>query len=76
MLFEHTGVAAGMTPEPYSTTPDTLLHEAISVLLAHKISGMPVVEGQSLVGVLTITDLLHTLQDMLATPANQSNSTS
>lgn len=65
MLLEHTEVAACMTPDPICTETDAPLEEAIALLLEHKISGLPVLEGGRLVGILTVTDLLRALQETL-----------
>jgi CBS domain-containing protein len=42
-----------MTPEPRTIGPDAPLAEAADLLLKHKISCLPVVEGDTLVGILT-----------------------
>lgn len=65
MLLEHTSVDACMTPDPICTTPDTTLEDAIGLLLAHKISGLPVIHNGRLVGILTVTDLLKAWQQSL-----------
>ncbi len=66
MLLSHTEVSACMTPDPICIAPDAPLQDAIQVMLAHKFSGMPVVEQDHLVGVITVTDLLRTLVRLLA----------
>jgi acetoin utilization protein AcuB len=65
MLLAHTQVDACMTPDPITAAPDLLLEEAVQLLLKHKISGLPVVDGRRLVGILTVTDLLRVLRDTL-----------
>jgi len=65
MLLDHTLVDASMTPDPITITPDALLPRAIELLLQHKISGLPVVEGDRLVGIVTVTDLLRALARLL-----------
>jgi acetoin utilization protein AcuB len=65
VLLEHTQVAACMTPDPICTAPDIPLEDAVDLLLAHKIGGVPVVEGDHLVGVLTATDLMRALARLL-----------
>lgn len=65
LLLEYTEVGVCMTPNPICTTPETPLKDAIGLLLVHKISGLPVVDGEKLVGIVTITDLLHALQRLL-----------
>jgi acetoin utilization protein AcuB len=66
-LLAQTQVAACMTPDPICVKPDTLLRDALDILLDHRISGLPVVDGDQLVGVLTVTDLLRALQQLLST---------
>lgn len=68
MLLEHTEVDACMTEKPYTIAPDAPLHQAIDLLLEHKISGLPVTEGHKLVGIITVTDLLLALRRLLADP--------
>jgi acetoin utilization protein AcuB len=65
MLLEHTSVDACMTPDPLTVSPDMPLQDAVALLLAHKISGLPVLDADDLVGILTVTDLLQALQQTL-----------
>ncbi len=48
-----------MTPEPYVVSPQTEVHEAIGLLLKHRISGLPVVADGALVGIVTEQDCLR-----------------
>ncbi len=64
-VVDHTLVDASMTPDPITITPDAPLPRAIELLLEHKISGLPVVEGDRLVGIVTVTDLLRALARLL-----------
>ena len=43
--------------EPYTIAPDRSLHEALAVMEREQISGLPVVEGERLVGILTNRDV-------------------
>jgi CBS domain-containing protein len=48
-----------MTPNPITVTPSTPLRQAIELLAQHRISGLPVVDGQQkIVGVISDTDLM------------------
>lgn len=47
-----------MTRDPITVTPSTSLKEAASLLLEHRISGLPVVEERCLVGVLSESDIV------------------
>ena len=50
---------AGMVVNPLTVAPDTPLAEALALMRAHKVSGLPVVEGprRRLVGILTNRDV-------------------
>ena len=43
--------------EPYTIGPDRSLHEAVAVMERERISGLPVVDGDRLVGILTNRDV-------------------
>jgi len=47
-----------MRTDVTTTTPDTKLKDAASILLKHKYGCLPVVEGQKLIGILTEADFL------------------
>ncbi|MBX7212852.1 MAG: CBS domain-containing protein [Thermoflexales bacterium] len=52
-----------------SVTPRTSIREAASLMLAHKVSGMPVVDNDRLVGVITESDIFRMLvREMLPEP--------
>ncbi len=54
-----------MVRKPYLAHPDMPLDEAARILLEKRIGGMPVVDGERLVGVITTTDLLSTFITMM-----------
>jgi acetoin utilization protein AcuB len=54
-----------MVEAPISVTPDTSVEEAARLVHEHRIGGMPVLEGEKLVGVLTVNDLLSAFIIML-----------
>ena len=54
-----------MTKQVISVTPKTTIEEAARLLLAHKIGGLPVVEGGMLVGIITETDVLEALVEAM-----------
>lgn len=64
-ILDRIQVRGIMTPDPITVTPDTPLEEAASLILEHKIGGLPVVEGDRLVGIITETDLIRTLIKLL-----------
>jgi acetoin utilization protein AcuB len=65
LLMEHTTVDACMTPDPVCIAPDAPLEDAVNVMLSRKVGGLPVVDGDQLVGVITATDLMRTLARLL-----------
>jgi IMP dehydrogenase len=48
---------SGVIKDPISVTPDTSIREVLTLTRTHNISGVPVVEGESLVGIVTSRDL-------------------
>jgi acetoin utilization protein AcuB len=47
-----------MTAEPVTVTPHTPAYQAAEMLATYKFGALPVVEGESLVGILSVTDVL------------------
>ncbi|MBI3328440.1 MAG: CBS domain-containing protein [Nitrospinae bacterium] len=64
-LLERVKVEEIMTPRVFTVTPDTPLLEAARLLHDRKIGGLPVVEGEDLVGIIAETDLLEALIELL-----------
>ena len=58
-------VESVMTPDPCTATPETSLVEAARTIHEMKIGGLPVVSDGKLVGIITETDLIRTLIDLL-----------
>jgi acetoin utilization protein AcuB len=54
-------VAQFMTRRPITVAPDTTISQAAHLMLEHKISGLPVLSGGRLVGILTESDLYRAL---------------
>ena len=48
---------AGMIVEPITLAPDTPLREAVELMAHYHISGVPITEGEQLVGILTNRDI-------------------
>jgi CBS domain-containing protein len=59
-------VKAVMSTTVHSIAPDRPLRDAVDLLLAHKIGCLPVVENDTLVGLLSETDCLAHLSHLLA----------
>lgn len=47
-----------MTPNPMTVAPDTPAYRAANMLSIYKFGALPVVEGDELVGIVTVTDYL------------------
>ncbi len=60
-LLDRIPVSACMTAQPISVTPQTLVIDAAKLMRDKKIGGLPVVEKEKLVGIVTETDLLNYL---------------
>jgi CBS domain-containing protein len=50
-----------MTRRPVTVSPDAPIAVAAQLMLEHKIGGLPVVEGDRLVGIITETDICRLL---------------
>ncbi len=48
-----------MTTDPLTVTPQTSLTDAAKLMLHHKIGGLPVVEGNTVVGIITESDIFR-----------------
>lgn len=58
-LMEEVLVEQCMTPSPRAVNPDTPIYETAEILAKYKFGALPVVEGEELVGIITVTDLLE-----------------
>jgi CBS domain-containing protein len=50
-------VSAWMTPDPQSVSPDTSVEEAAQIMLLNGFRHLPVVEGRTVCGVVSLRDL-------------------
>ena len=76
-VFEDTPVAKVMTRNPLSTSPDAPLSEAVDLLYGNRLGCLPVVEQGNLVGIITISDMLRALHDLISpTPSSSTPSSS
>jgi acetoin utilization protein AcuB len=64
-IMDGTTVSRIMIADPVTVEPGVQLVEAAQTLLTTKYGTLPVVDGGRLVGILTDTDLLRALADML-----------
>jgi len=66
-LFETTPIAKVMAREPVSVSPETPVPDVVRLMHEHKFGSVPVVEGdQQLVGIVTTTDMLRVLSELLS----------
>ncbi len=56
-----------MTREVHSVTPETLVEDAARVMVDNQITGVPVMDGDVLVGLVTENDLFRLLIDLFGT---------
>lgn len=64
-MLEEIKVEDVMLQAPISVSPDTDVEEAARLIHEHKIGGMPVMEGERLMGVITMQDLIGAFIAML-----------
>jgi acetoin utilization protein AcuB len=65
-VFEITPISRAMTDNPITIAPEASMREAVSILYTKKIGALPVVEHGKLVGILTVSDALGLLNELLA----------
>lgn len=73
-VFAGTTVARVMTRDPLSVSPDLPLSSAIALMQQSRYGCLPVVQGAELVGILTRSDLVDTLQRLLSNQSPLRNS--
>jgi CBS domain-containing protein len=64
-VFESTPITVAMTKNPITIAPAAPIADAVSILHGKKIGALLVVENEKLVGILTISDMLALLNDLL-----------
>lgn len=64
-VMEGTTVSRIMITSPVTVTEDTPLLDAVETLHTTKYGALPVVDGHRVVGILTDSDLIRTLRDLL-----------
>jgi acetoin utilization protein AcuB len=64
-VLDGTPVARVMTRDPFTVRLDTEIVDAVRVLVEKKISSLPVVNEEELVGIFTDVDALHVLLELL-----------
>ncbi len=64
-LLDTTRVAQVMTRDPRTVSPETSLKDVAKILIEGKFGALPVIEKNSLVGIITEIDLLRVLHELL-----------
>lgn len=64
-LLDELRVKEVMSRDVITVTPDTPVREAARVMRSNKVGGLPVVEGETVVGIVTTTELLGALARVL-----------
>jgi acetoin utilization protein AcuB len=65
-VFESTPITKAMTKDPITISADSTVLAAVQVLYEKKISGLCVMNGSELEGIITVTDMLAVLIEMLS----------
>ncbi len=60
---------SGVVKDPITVTPDTTVRELVDITMANNISGLPVVDGRDLVGIVTGRDIRF--EGRLDTPVSE-----
>ena len=64
-VFEETSIAKVMTRNPMSISPDVPLADAVDMLFRNRLGCLPVLEEDRLVGIITVSDMLRALNDLI-----------
>ncbi len=64
-IFESTHLVRAMTKDPICVGPDDLIRDAVLIFYTKKVGALPVVENGKLIGILTVTDMLGLLNELL-----------
>lgn len=64
-LLDSIKIESIMTPDPVTISPDADLRDAAKSLLQLKVGGLPVIEQGRLAGIITETDMIEALVDLL-----------
>jgi acetoin utilization protein AcuB len=54
-----------MVRDPITVTPDTDIEDAAKLIYYHKIGGLPVVDDEEVVGIITVVDLLEVFIELM-----------
>lgn len=68
-IFENTAITKAMTKDPFTVAASAPVLEAVQLLYEKKVSGLCVMEGDDLRGIITVTDMLGILIELLGNGA-------
>ncbi len=57
--LEHTRVSAAMTPNPVTVASDVSVDAAAHLMIERHVRALPVVDGERVIGILSVTDILE-----------------
>ena len=63
--LDSTKVSAAMTSGPVTLSPSVKVEDAVHLMLKYKIGGLPIVEDGKLIGILSTSDVLRALLEVL-----------
>ena len=75
-IFEATPITKAMTPNPITVKPETPILEAVQIFYEKKVSGLCVMQGDELQGIITLTDMLALMIELLGGSASRPMSAS
>lgn len=64
-IFEATPITRAMTPNPITVKPDAPVLDAVQIFYQKKVSGLCVMQGDELQGIITLTDMLALMIELL-----------
>ena len=68
-VFEETKLAKVMSRNPTTTNAEAPLAEAVDLIVTQRLGCLPVLEDGRLVGIITISDMLRALRDVMTSAA-------
>ena len=75
-VFEATPITKAMTKSPMSVSPDAPVAEAVALLYTKKIGALVAIEDGKLVGILTVSDMLGLLNELLTSSQTSTEASS
>lgn len=67
-FFEETPLGKVMSRNLVSIAPEAPLAEAVNLLYKNKLGCLPVLDGEHLIGIITVLDMLRALHDLIGAP--------